>query len=115
MGFGTPEYDATLKSDFKHFKPKPHKNKKNNFKGKLTPKNESPEALDEKDPMVKYPELPENWVKPSMTGSLSYDETVNEISKQLKRTIVSVLNRLILFDYFKIYFTILLACSTFSW
>jgi hypothetical protein len=39
-------------------------------------------------PMVEFQKLPENWIRPTITGDISYDETVREINNQLKRTIV---------------------------
>ena len=95
MGYGTLEYEMLAKSN-------PNtsfKGKKGGFKGKHDAKGKflprcKKEELEkmaeekEKDPMVKYPQLPDNWVKQTITGEASYDETVKEISNQLKRTIV---------------------------
>ena len=91
MGFGTPQSDLMSKG-FPTGPPKSFHKKKFHQKNK----NQHPVASNdneltrEKDPMVKYPQLPEGWVKQTVTGNASYDETVNEISNKLKRTIVSV-------------------------
>ena len=90
MGFGTPQYDL-MSNGFSNKAPKSFHKKKFHHN-----KKEQPVALiendliHEKDPMVKYPQLPEGWVKQTITGNASYDETVIEISNKLKRTIVSV-------------------------
>ncbi len=39
--------------------------------------------------MVKYPQLPDNWLKKTDNGEASYEETMHEINKKLKQTIVS--------------------------
>lgn len=39
--------------------------------------------------MVLNPQLPPGWVKQTITGDASYDETVKEISNKLKPTIVT--------------------------
>lgn len=86
IGFGTPEYEAKSQAYFEGLKEK----KKKSFKSNSRALGREPGLVKEENPMVKYPELPEGWVKPTMTGDASFDETVKEISNQLKRTIVSV-------------------------
>ena len=44
----------------------------------------------EENPMVKFPQLPDGWVKQTITGDASYDETVNEISNKLKATTLNI-------------------------
>lgn len=92
MGYGTPEYELISKQNTHRV----YKHRKGGFKGKhnghkkFDPrvKTEPEKIKPEKDPMVMYPQLPDNWVKKTETGNASYDESVREISSQLKRTIV---------------------------
>lgn len=77
IGFGTLEYDMiqkkkqTLRFENKNFKG----NKKKIQKKLVQNVNES---------TVYGPQLPEGWVKETITGNQSYDETVKEIRFQLR-------------------------------
>ncbi len=80
MGYGTFKNDMKPRGDFLS------KKKKNKFKE--IKKEEIKTEVKTEPTMVMYPQLPENWTKQTYTGDASYDETVNEINKQLKRTMV---------------------------
>ena len=84
--FGTVEYEAK-----KPFFENKIRNKQISKK-KPTEENPKMNATDKtkKTTIAPYslPQLPDNWVKETLTGSSSYDQTVTEISSQLKRTLV---------------------------
>ena len=72
MKFGTTEFEAN----------KPFFEKKSVKKRVLLKKTK------EKVEPFSLPQLPKDWVKETLTGSISYDQTVSDISSQLKRTLV---------------------------
>ena len=84
MGYGTPEYAIKSQNYMKNLKEKRSKKKfdAKNFKSEIV------SVKKEKDPMIMFPQLPDNWVRPTATGNASYDDSVNEINNKLKRTIV---------------------------
>ncbi len=84
MGFGTFQNELNLQSKFE-FKSKKKNLKRSNKNNQLI-KVEKTEIKSE--PMVMFPQLPENWTKKTITGDSSYDTTMIEINKQLKRTMV---------------------------
>ncbi|CAF0775332.1 unnamed protein product [Brachionus calyciflorus] len=65
--YGTPEFDSK-------------KLKKVKKKLKKT------ENLTNTSENIIGPQLPSNWVKPTITGSVSYDQTVKEIRKKMEKT-----------------------------
>jgi hypothetical protein len=92
MGYGTLKNDLSQESK-NQLK---QKNKKFPSNKKLINKNSSQPVqpststdCEKKDPIVMYPELPAGWKKQTYTGDSSYDTTVLEVNKQLKRTMVS--------------------------
>lgn len=84
MGYGTPEYAIKSQNYLKNLKEKKSKQKKFDVKNVKT---EIVSVKTEKDPMIMFPQLPDNWVRPTATGNASYDDSVNEINNKLKRTI----------------------------
>ncbi len=94
MGYGTLEYEIMSKTSSKKDINKNGNFKRNKFynKKKFWAKSKEDEVVkveSEENCMVMYPQLPDNWVKKTETGEPSYDETVREINRQLKRTIVN--------------------------
>jgi hypothetical protein len=77
MKYGTVEYEAN--------KPFFEKNSKKQQIGKKTAKEKKTESV---DPLFSFPKVPDGWVKESLTGSSSLDQTSIEINNQLKRTLV---------------------------
>ena len=89
MGFGTLEYDLKSSHDSKETKKKFNKkwNKNQPNQSAKTSSNKKTEAVFKKEEAgAIYPKLPDNWVKKTVTGDVSYDQTVTEIEKKLKRT-----------------------------
>ncbi len=79
MGFGTLKYDLMVKKFAQKLRPSKKKAKKSVV---LKPS--------EENPLINEPKLPEGWVKATLTGDESYDQSVNNIRLQLKTTIVSL-------------------------
>ena len=76
MKYGTFEYEAN--------KPFFEKNSKKKQFGKKNAKEKKNENVDP----FSFPKVPDSWVKESLTGSSSLDQTSIEINNQLKRTLV---------------------------
>ena len=83
MGFGTIKYDLMSKK----FANKLHPVKKQVTKKKAI-KSVNEEAANKEGLLINEPKLPDNWVKDTITGNQSYDETVQTIRLKLKSTIV---------------------------
>jgi hypothetical protein len=81
MNFGTFEYDLRAKNNYFSRKDKYNNRKINNSKAQM--KEEKVEQ-----PII-GPMLPPNWIKETITGNESYDETVKEIRDKLKKTLVT--------------------------
>ena len=76
MKFGTVEYEAN--------KPFFEKNPKKKASTKKTVVGVKVENVDP----FSFPKVPDGWIKESLTGSSSLDQTSIEINSQLKRTLV---------------------------
>ena len=91
MQFGTVEYDLKNQNEPKK-RAKFNKNKsnrnKNNTNNKTVKKETEKVQSNKEQPMAIYPQLPDNWIKPTLTGNESLDETAFEIEQKLKRTLV---------------------------
>lgn len=96
MKFGTVEYDLMQKKE-------PYKRTRFVGKGKKSSKSKPEERNNKKQTtnvtsneatssnnsdQIMQPQVPPNWIKPSQTGSHSYDESVHEINKRLEATLV---------------------------
>ena len=91
MGFGTLKNDLNQdsKSKIKQKNKKFTSNNKKTKQNSTQPVQPSTSAnTEKKEPIVMYPELPADWKKETYTGDSSYDTTVLEVNKQLKRTMV---------------------------
>ena len=93
MGYGTLEHEIMSKASPQiSFKAKKvYKEKWQKKKNSYWSKDKDNKVIDanEECPIVKYPQLPDNWLKKTDNGEASYEETVHEINKKLKQTIVS--------------------------
>ncbi len=93
MGYGTLEHEIMSKASPQiSFKTKKvYKEKWQKKKNSYWSKDKGNKVIDanEECPMVKYPQLPDNWLKKTDNGEASYEETMHEINKKLKQTIVS--------------------------
>ena len=88
MKFGTVEYDLRAKKSYFSREDKHFNKKKQHFDKKGNNSNSQIKEENVEQPFI-GPMLPPNWVKETITGDQSYDETVKEISDKLKRTLVT--------------------------
>lgn len=97
MKFGTVEYDLMQKKEpykrtrfargKKSSKSKPEE-KKNKKQTTINVTSSDQATSSNNSAQIMQPQVPPNWIKPSQTGSHSYDESVHEINKRLEATLV---------------------------
>ena len=98
MKFGTVEYDLMQKNEpykrtrfargKKSSKSKPEEKKKNKKQTTINVTSSDQATSSNNSAQIMQPQVPPNWIKPSQTGSHSYDESVHEINKRLEATLV---------------------------
>jgi len=88
MNFGTFEYDLKAKNAYFSRTDKHSNKKKQHFNTKKSYSNVKTKEENDEQPFI-GPVLPPNWIKETITGDQSYDETVKEIRDKLKRTLVT--------------------------